>query len=85
MTFHIPNFIINPLGPLSLTYKNWEVLLNPVENVINLFQMINIHSSTNHKGKKYWCVTPEPLPTAICAIFKKSGEGIKRNRDAASV
>lgn len=41
--------------------------------------MINIHSLTSHKGKKYWCVTPEPLPTAILCYLEKSGKGIKMN------
>lgn len=37
MIFYVPNFIIEPLGPLSLKYNDWEISLTPIENVEKLY------------------------------------------------
>lgn len=39
--FFVVNFYINPLNPIILRYKKWELLLLPRENINNLFRNLS--------------------------------------------
>jgi len=41
LSFVIPNFGIDPIKPLTLTYKTWDISLFPFENITNLFEYLD--------------------------------------------
>jgi hypothetical protein len=41
LCFYLPNFGIDPDTPLTITYKNWQVLLRRFENISSLFDKLD--------------------------------------------
>jgi hypothetical protein len=41
LTFYIPNFIIQPVGALTLKYNNWEIFLEPIKKVETVFEKLD--------------------------------------------